>query len=60
MERKTEEDIVMRTWKMEVGGHRKIGRPQLRWSNVIRKYTKEKQVGPKDKENTRPDGERRY
>ena len=26
VERKTEEDVVMRTWKMEVGGHRKIGR----------------------------------
>ena len=31
MERKTEEDVVMRTWKMKVGGHRKIGRPKLRW-----------------------------
>ena len=28
---KTEENVVMRTWKMEVGGHRKIGRPKLRW-----------------------------
>ena len=25
MERKTEEDVVMRTMKMEVGGHRSIG-----------------------------------
>ena len=44
MDRKTEEDVVMRTWKMEVGGHRKIGRPKLRWSDVIRKDMKEKQV----------------
>ena len=29
---------------MEVGGHRKIGRPKLRWSDVIRKDMKEKQV----------------
>ena len=29
---------------MEVGGHRKIGRPELRWSDVIRKDTKYKQV----------------
>ena len=26
VERKTEDDVVMITWKMEVGGHRKIGR----------------------------------
>ena len=44
MERKTEEDVVMRTWKMEVGGHRKIGRPKVRWSDVIRKDMKEKRV----------------
>ena len=25
VERKTEEDVVMITWKMKVGGHRKIG-----------------------------------
>ena len=42
--RKTEEDVAMRTWKMEVGGHRKIGRPKLRWSDVVRKYMKGKQV----------------
>ena len=41
VERKTEEDVVMRTWKMEVGGQRKIGRPKLRWSDVIRKHMKE-------------------
>ena len=40
--RKTEEDVVMRTW--EVGGHRKMGRLKLRWSDVIRKYMKEKGV----------------
>ena len=30
VERKTEEDVVMRTWKMEVGGHRNIERPKLK------------------------------
>ena len=44
VERKTEEDVVMRTWKMEVGGHRKTGRPKLRWSDVIRKDMNEKGV----------------
>ena len=34
----------MRTWDIEVGGHRKIGRLKLRWSDVIRKDTMEKQV----------------
>ena len=29
---------------MEVSGHRMIGRPKLRWSDVIRKYMKEKGV----------------
>ena len=29
---------------MEVGGHRKIGRPKLRLSDVVRKDTKEKRV----------------
>ena len=36
VERKTEEDAVMRTWQMEVSGHQKIGRPKLRWSDVMR------------------------
>ena len=31
---------------MEVVEHRKIGRPKLRWSDVIRKYMKEKRIGP--------------
>ena len=35
VKRKTEEDVVMRTCKMAVGGHRKIGRPKLRWTEVI-------------------------
>ena len=35
VERNTEEGVEIRTWKMEVGGHRKIGRPKLRWSDVI-------------------------
>ena len=29
MERKTE-DVVIRTWEMEAGGYRNIGRPKLR------------------------------
>ena len=33
-----------RTWKMEVGEHRKIGRLKLRWRDVIRKDMKEKGV----------------
>ena len=44
MERKTEEDLVMRTLNMEVSGHQKIGRPKLRWSDVMWKDMKEKQV----------------
>ena len=30
VERKNEEYVEMRTWKMEVGGHRKKGRPKRR------------------------------
>ena len=30
--------------KYEVGGHRKIERPKLRWNDGIRKDMKEKQV----------------
>ena len=30
--------------KMEVGEHRKIGRPKPRWSDAIRNYMKEKGV----------------
>ena len=33
--------VAMSTWKMEVGGHRKLGRPKLTWRDVIRKDTKE-------------------
>ena len=29
MERTTEEDVVMRTWKMEVIGHRKRGSDEI-------------------------------
>ena len=43
VERKTEEDVGIRTWKMEVGGKRKIGRPKLRWSDVTRKDMTDKQ-----------------
>ena len=38
------EDVVMRTWKMEMGELRKLGRSKLRWSDVIRKPMREKQV----------------
>ena len=34
----------MRTWKMEVIRHRRIGRLKLRWSDVTRKDMKEKGV----------------
>ena len=34
----------MRTWKTGVGEHRNIGRPKLRWSDVIRKDQKETEV----------------
>ena len=34
----------MRTWRMEVSGHRKIGRLKLRRSDVIQKNMKEKRV----------------
>ena len=44
VKRKTEEDVVMRKWKMEMDGHRNIGRRKLRWSDVIRNYMKEKGV----------------
>ena len=33
---------------MDVGWHRNTGRPKLRWSDVIRKYMKEKQVKIED------------
>ena len=48
MERKTE-DVVIRTWEVEAGGHRNIGRTKLRWRDVIRKDMKEKQVKYKKK-----------
>ena len=38
---------------MEVGGRRKIGRPKLRWSDIIRKDTKEKQVKIEEVEDRR-------
>ena len=41
VERKTEEDVVMRTWKMEVSGHQKIGRlnrcGELLYKNTCRR-----------------------
>ena len=33
-------NVVMRTWKMELGGHRKTGRPEMRCSDVKCKDTK--------------------
>ena len=39
-----EEGVAGRTWKMEERGHRHIGRPNLKWRDVIRKDTKEKGV----------------
>ena len=42
VERKTE-DVLMRTRKMDVREHGKIGRPKLWWSDVIRKHMKEKE-----------------
>ena len=35
---------VMKTWMMEVGGPRQLGKPKLRWSDDKRKYMKDKQV----------------
>ena len=43
-EEKDWRDVVMRTRKMKVGGHRNIGRPKMRWSDVVRKGINEKQV----------------
>ena len=43
--------LVMTTWNMEEGGHGKIGGPKLKWSDVIRKYMKEKQ----DRSSIRPE-----
>ena len=37
VERKTEEEVVTRTWNMEVGGHQEIGTPKLRSGDVIRR-----------------------
>ena len=38
---------------MEVGGHRKRGRPKLRWSDVIRKDMKEKGVKIEEEQDQR-------
>ena len=53
VERMIDENVVMRTWKMEVGGYRNIGRLKLRWSDVIRKYMKEKGVNIEEEEDRR-------
>ena len=52
MERKTEEDVVMRTWKMEVGGDRKLGRSKLGRSDVIRRQEGETST---DRRSARPE-----
>ena len=44
VERKTVDDVVMKTWNIEVCGHRNIGRPKQRWSDVIRNHMEEKGV----------------
>ena len=38
--RETEEDVVIRTWKREVCGHRQIGSRKLRRRNAIQNDTK--------------------
>ena len=43
-ERETEEDVVMRTWKMKVIGHRKITRTKLMWTYITQKDMKETRV----------------
>ena len=53
VERKTEKEVVMRTWKLEVGRHRNIGKRKSRWSDVIRKDMREK--GVKERRSTRPE-----
>ena len=55
VERKIEEDVVMRTRNMEVGGHRKLGRAKLMWSDVIRKDMKESGERRKYRRRTRPE-----
>ena len=39
MGRKTGEDVVMRTWKMVVGRHRKIGKQKLRYGYLSEKVS---------------------
>ena len=54
MERKTEEDVVMGTWKMvDKSGHRHERRPKLRWSRVLRKDNNEKGVSTTGRRSTR-------
>ena len=53
LERNTQENVLMRTWKMEVGEHGKIGRPKMRWSDVIRKIHKRETNN--DTRSTRPE-----
>ena len=47
----TEVDVVMRMWKMKIGGHRKIRRPKPRWSDVIKKARKRKEYREKKHKN---------
>ena len=53
MEIKIEEVVVMRTWRMEVGGPRKIGRSKLRRSDVTQKDVMEKGVQREDAQDRR-------
>ena len=41
VKRKTEEDVVMRRWKMEVRGHRRVRRPKLRWLGHVERKTED-------------------
>ena len=50
--RRDEEYVVMRTWKMEVGGHRKMERPKPRWRDVIRRHEGERST---ERRSTRPE-----
>ena len=53
MERITQEDVVMRTWKIEVNGHQKIGRPKLKRRDVIIKDTKKTGVKREESQDCR-------
>ena len=56
----TEEDVVMRARKVEVSGYRKIGRPKLRWRDVIQKMTQMRQEYIDDKHKNVERGELKF